>query len=397
MSKRYARNHDPILPKVHRVELSEGNTALRLLAVGVAIAIAVAAFGYAINTLLTPQTGWREIEAGSSETGCATQFIFQYEIGSGEKGPTAEYRELSLLYTQAMDEAYKALDSREEAANNLATLNAHPNTKVVLDPIAYAALQCLKTEGSRAAFYAPVYDLYNSLYNCQSDEEAEKFDPRKSAEMDEYVRELAAFAADPSAVFVELYPDDTAELAVSQEYLEYAAANEITGFVDLGWLKNAFILDYTADRLMAAGFTHGTISSFDGFTRTLGEGDYTQNLFEQPEGKLRQTGVARYTAAAALVSFRGFPQLAKDESNFYTYADGTVVGPYISADGFAKAAAPNLLVLSTEGSCAALAVRTLPAFASDSLGEIPGSWARTENGKCLSSGNELVLSEPTAP
>lgn len=393
MSKRYARNHDPVLPRVLRVELSEGNTTLRLLAVGLAIAVAVAAFGYAINTLLTPQTGWREIEVSNSSTGCPSQFIFQYEIGQDDRGPTAEYRALSLLYAETMDAAYQALDGREATANNLAVLNAYPNTRVTLDPITYEALSLLNEQGSRAAFYAPIYELYNSLYNCQSDEEAEKFDPARSADMAEYVQELADFSADPAAISVRLYPEGEAQLVVSQAYLDYAAVNEISVFLDLGWLKNGFILDHTADTLIDAGFTHGTISSFDGFTRTLGDGEYSQNLFEQQNGKLRQTAVVTYADAAAMVSFRGFPQLSKDEQNYYVYGDGTVRGPYVSGDGSLRIAAPNLLVLSREEGCAALALRTLPIFAAEKLDAVSGSWCRTENGKFLSAGADLTLAQ----
>ena len=78
---------------------------------------------------------------------------------------------------------------------------------------------------------------------------------------------------------LELLGGNQVKLNVADAYLQFAKANEITEFINFYWLKNAFIVDYMAEELEAAGFTGGIISSFDGFQRNLGatKGSYSQN------------------------------------------------------------------------------------------------------------------------
>lgn len=397
---RYSRRRDPVVPRVQRVELSENHLTLRLLGVGVAIAVAVAAFGYFLNGLLPNQAGWRQIEVTNSETGCQTQFILNYDVGSGSVGATQEYKQISALYTLTTDAVYQALSTETiDHVNNLAQLNDNPNTAVTVDPILYDALQTLEENSSRAVFFGPLYAYYNSLYACAYDHEAESFDPYFDAEAGEYVKELAAFASSEEHVSVSLGLDNQVTLHVSDEYLAFAKENEVDAILDFGWYRNAFLIDAAADALIAEGFTHGTISSFDGFTRTLGAGDYSVNLFENRNGSAFQRAVLTTSVPVAQIAFRSFPVLEMDRQNYYAYADGTVRGPYLSGDGLMRSGADTLLVFSEQLGCAPMALQICPVYASDRLdtAAIPNGihWIMLAQGQLIRSDNSFRLDDLT--
>ena len=107
--------------------------------------------------------------------------------------------------------------------------------------------------------------------------------PRENKETAAYFEEFLTYANDPDAVDLELLGDNRVRLHVSEEYLAFAAENGIDSFIDFYWMKNAFIVDYLAESLADAGFTNGSISSYDGFVRNLDERDvsYSFNIYDR--------------------------------------------------------------------------------------------------------------------
>ena len=57
-----SRNHTPNVRPVQKVELSEKNTRQRFIAVIVLLVIASGAFMYALNGLMSNDSGWTNIE-----------------------------------------------------------------------------------------------------------------------------------------------------------------------------------------------------------------------------------------------------------------------------------------------------------------------------------------------
>lgn len=395
MARRYARRRDPAVRKVQRIELEETNLPLRLFAVGVAIAVAVAAFGYFLSTFLTGDTGWQEIQVSRSETGISSQFILNYNVGASDRGITAEKKAVSLCYGDHADEAYRVLSNVEfEHYQNVCFLNAHPNQAVTVDPVLYRALTLVEQTGSRYPYFAPLFGLYNSLFASETDFDAQKFDPEFDDASRTFVEEIAVFAQNPQAVRVELLGDNQVRLTVSEEYMAYAAQNGVDSFLDLGILLNAFILDDIADALVQQGLTNGSIASFDGYTRSLGTLEYRVNLFDTVSGQLKQTGAADYCGPMSVVNFRQFPMLAKDVMSYYTYADGTTRAPFLGGDGMLRPGCSSLTVFSGAESCAELALRTLGVYtASDFSPEAltAENWAYSENGQVHFRGDAISV------
>lgn len=387
---RYSRRRDPVVPKIEKVELSEGNLWLRVILVGVFIAIAVAAIGYGINSLLPNMQGWQDVQVSKSDTGCQTQYQFRYNFGQGKTSGSQEYREISLTYAEVTDEAYKALDTQErDHVLNLAVLNRNPNTEQVVEPVLLEAITRMQAQNSRFLYYGPLYQWYNSLYACTDDAQAEDYDPAVNEAAAEFAARVAEFAADPASIDLKVTSDGKVTLAVSEEYLQYAKENDITDFLDFGWLKNAFILDALAERMTELGHTNGVISSFDGFCRTLGGEGYAVNLFERREGQRALTAVVKYDGAKSTVSFRGFPMSEMDGQNYYTYQDGTIRGPYVDAAGQLQIPLDNLLALSDKEGCAELAMQMLPAYTSGNPTD--GNFALTRNGEVEQHGSGFTV------
>lgn len=387
--KRESRGYEPRTPNikpVERVTLSEKNTTARFIAVIALIAVAVLAFTVGISEALKPDSGWREVTAKSSaETVCAGEFTFNYNVGN-----TAEYKLLSEEYTKATDEAYKVFSTEKfEGVNNVKYLNDNINKAVEVDETLYKALETLEKYDSRYIFLAPVYEQYRGLFSSVSDVEAKEFDPYTNAEQREYFDEVLSFANDKEHIGIELLGGNMVKLNVSDEYISFAEENGIEEYIDFFWLKNAFIIDFTAERLTEKGFKEGTINSFDGFSRTMDDSknEYSFNIYDRAENTVYQAAVMSYDTKLSSVRFKNYPMGAMDVVNYYEFESGEIRTPYIDLnDGLCKSAKNDLAAFSKNSSCAECALEALPLYAAESFDE---SMAK----KITEGGVELIVCE----
>ena len=374
-----------------RIELSGKHLWLRVILVVVLVGMAAGFFGQAIHATLTPAPGWQQIKA-AAQVPMGGELTLEYCLTSGQE------KTLTGLYTQAMEEASRLFDTQTEEAGTLGCLNAHPGETVAVAPALYEALTLLERQNSRYLYYAPVYEQYRGLYSCETDAEAQDFDPAVSAQIREFVEQACAFAADPRSVQLELLGDNQVRLTVSPEYRAFARENGVEVFLDFFWLRNAFAVDYIARQLEAAGFREGILTSFEGFARVLGEGSFQAELYGLSGGKVTTAGTLSYTGPKAMVQFRAFPMTQLDQLHYYVTQSGAVRTPFIDEQtGTTRAAAEHMAVVSTDRGCAELALMTLPVFTDRQIDEellrgmedVSAAW--TANGKVMSTGSELTL------
>ncbi len=369
---RTARSRDlPHPPPVEKIELSEKNQRGRLLAAVLFLAIGAVALAYGFLSLVSGEAGWREIEAADQADSCAGDFTFSYLVSGA-----AENRAVTALYTQAAQTAGRlfSADQAYEGVNNLFALNSHPNETLELDPALYRVFSLLEASGRRDLYLGPVYAAYRYLFQAQDDAYARELDPWLDQETGAYYRQLAAYARDPAAVKLELLGDNRARLTVSQDYLRFAAENEIDHFIDFGWMKNAFLADYLAEALLAEGYTQGALSSYDGFSRSLTPGDisYSLVLYDRAGEGAVPAAVMDYTAPTAFVCLRDFPLDRGDSLRFYRYASGETRTPYVSlADSLCHSALSSLTAYSQSAGCGELLLDLLPVYVADSFDEAP--------------------------
>ena len=354
---------------VTKIELSEKHKKLRAILAIAFLGLALGTFAVILFRLLSEDPGWKTVEyKGSENPTCAEEFVFLYRLGMSEESPTAEYKRVQQIFSDAAEDAYRMFDASPEGKDdrNVRALNAHVNEVCEISPYLYRSLEKLEKAGDRSAFCAPIAANQYNLAVSNTDEEAAAFDPRKNEESAAYVRALAAFAADPDAVSIRLVGENRAVLAVSDAYLAYAEEDVIDTYFDFGWMKNAFIVDYLAEALQSEGYTHGTLTSYDGFSRNLDESgeEYSFNLFDRPGTTAMQIGSVRYTGARSIVFLRAYPlNDSFDFYHYYTYRDGTVRTPYLDpTDGLDRCSVPQIAAASEERGCADVLLAVRPFF-----------------------------------
>ena len=350
---------------VKKIEVNMGNTKLRAILAGVFLVIAMVSIGYGVSLLVNKSAGWREVEVTSKEPNCSTDLVFNYQFGESGMAVNQEYRNVSQLYTQACQDGYD-LFNREGALAKL-----KPNTPVKVDDALYDALLLIHESGNRSIYLASVYDEYQRIFLCENEDEAARYDPAQNPELAELVAEMASYANDPAMIDL-TFADGKVTLYVADAYLSYAEEMGITQFLDFGWMRNAFIVDYIADQMEQSGYTHGYLASFDGFTRNLDASgiSYDLNLFHRKGAETVKPGVLSYTSPAALVQLRDFPLSQQDRWHYYAFSGDHIASVYTDpADGMTKCAAPQLVAYSEDMTCAQILMEIAPVYLQDTLQE----------------------------
>lgn len=370
MSKKYVRWRNMQLPKVEKIELSTSNIVLRAIGAGVLILVALICFGVALSDFFNTQPSWEEITVESDSVNCSTDFIFNYDFTDYGGDASAAYKLLTSLYSEACEDAFLIFtkDVLDDSVHNLAYLNAHVNETVTVDPTLYEALELLVNSGSRHIFLAPVYVEYDRVFSSSSAEEASWYDPAQNEEVNSYVKELVSYCSDPEMIRLELLGDGQVYLHVADAYLAYAEENALDDFLDLGWMTNAFIIDYLAEVLTEGDYTCGYLSSYDGFTRNLdvrGQ-SYSFNLFDGQSDTINLPAVFSSSDPVSIVALQSYPMDEKDSWYYFDFCENYTVSAHIDpADGMNKCYYDDLVSYSSEAGCAEILMAMLPSFIAD--------------------------------
>lgn len=375
MSHKTNRKNTPPVKPVQKIELKDKNNKGRLALVILLLIIGIGAMGYGLMGLLTTEKGWREIKANNTqEMNCSNDFIFMYNIGASDISPTAENKALTNFYTDATVDAYKIFTSDEgfEDIDNIYTMNQNPNKELEVDKALYEAFELLQEYGNRYIYLAPVYAQYDDMFFSTDESEIGSYDPYSNKEVADYYAEIAAYANNPEKVEVKLLGDNKVMLYVAEDYLQYANENGIERFVDLFWMKNAFVTDYLSDVITGKGYTHGTISSRDGFSRNLNEDelDYSFKIYDTVDGEIYQAGIVSYKGKQSSVYLRDFIMDEYDRPHYYELKNGEVRTSYLDIkDGMCKSAVNTMISYSKEKGCAEVLLSIMPIYIAETLDE----------------------------
>lgn len=369
---RFARKKEgPSVKPVEKVEISDKNRKLRIVAIALLLALGGVLIATSVANMLTTPPGWETIQVGAeAEDTCAGDFVFLYLLGEGEQSANLEQRAVAQAYTQATTDAFQLFHEERlfGQLHNVAYLNQHPNEVVDIPEALYKAFQLLADYENRALFAAPIYKEYVGMFLCEEDWSAELYASEKNSEQAAYFAQVLAFTGDPNAVSLELLGNNRVKLAVSQEYLQFASEKEISAFIDFYWMKNAFIADYLAEAMTQAGYIKGTISSFDGFCRNLDSTDrtYEMNIFDRVEQTVYHAGTLSYSKVKSFVTLRNYPTSSLAVQLYYQWSDGSYTSCHIDpADGKSKAARNDLMGYSRALSCGEVLMQLYPVYVTD--------------------------------
>ena len=373
MKRKSAPNDRPVIDKTIHIPLPENKLKLRTALVIALIVLAVASFAFGINSLVGTDAGMAEITVLSGEMNAGDDFTFYYNLGFGGADATDERREVRSLYSQAATDALEIFSSDVEAegGGNLYYLNSRPNEDVAVDGALYSALEQLEGSGTRYHYLAPLYEQYYAMFNSASDAEAAEYDPRLNDAQAEFFSQIAAFASDSGEIALELLGDNKVRLHVSEEYMRFAEANGVTTFIDLTWMKNAFIADYIAQELIDAGYTHGALISDDGFMRCLDDetgAEYSFTFSHRDGTTITNLSTLQFSGTVSIAYLHDYPLESGNSGGYYLYSDGTLRSAFLdTADGLDRSCVPELAAYSFEDGCAGLALKLAPVFISSDL------------------------------
>lgn len=364
----------PVKP-VQKIELKDKNNKGRLALVILLIIIGISALGYGLFGLLSTEKGWREIKANNTkEMNCSSEFVFMYNIGASETSPTVENKALTNFYSDATVNAYKIFTSDEgfDEIDNIYTMNQRPNVELEVDKALYEAFEVLQKYENRYIYLAPVYAQYDDIFYSTDESEIISYDPYSNEDVADYYAEIAAYANDSESIDIKLLGENKVMLYVSDEYLQYAKENGINRFVDLFWMKNAFVTDYLADAISEKGYTLGIISSKDGFSRNLAQNDseYAYKIYDSIDGLVCQAAVVSGRGQQSRVYLRNFIMNEYDRPYYYALKNGEVRTSYLDIkDGFCKSAVNSLVSYSENKSCAEVLLSIMPLYITEELNE----------------------------
>lgn len=377
---------------VGKVELSEKHAKRRFYLTILFLVVGAIALVHALMMYLKKDSGWTEIRANSTqELNVSEDFVFLYELGTGGESATAENKALVIQYSDACESAYMmfSADNAYVELNNVYSINHNPNQTIEVEDGLYHALEKAAQYQDRKIYLGPVYAAYDDLFFCQDDVQAAETDPYQNAEAAAFYAQIAAFARDPAAVNLELLENNQVCLHVSEEYLAFAKENEITNFIDFSWMKNAFIADYLAETLVQKGYTHGSISSYDGFVRNLDDREisYSYGIYYREGNEIDQAEILDYTGPASIVCMRNYMMSDKDMVHYYAYQNGDIRTMYLDpADGLCKSARNELVCYAEDLDCADILLQMSPYYIAD-------EWDEDAPDKLLQQGITSVYTE----
>ena len=373
---RMAKERTTGQPKpVEKIELSEKHIGWRIFFFILFVVIAATAFAYGINSLFTTEPGWQEIEADAAAgVNCGNEFVLMYHLGISGRDATVENKALKIIYTDACELAYKLFHNKEtfDDVTNICYINQHPNEEIVVDDALYQAFSIIQRNGDRRLYLGPVYDQYEEIFYCEDDTMLVNYDPLLNEELAAEYAMIADYANNPQMIDIKLLDDNKIMLEVSKEYLAFAEEHYITQYIDFFWMKNAFVTDYLADTLIENGYTAGTISSYDGFSRNLGkmEESFSFNIYDRMGQTIYPAAVMQYSGTRSIVYLRDYMMNNQDEEHYYVMEDGTIRTSYIDVnDGIAKTATDNLYAYSEQLGCAELLLKAAPVYVTDDFSE----------------------------
>ena len=371
MKRNSVPNDKPVEHKTINIELPSSRIKLRVVLVVLLIVLAVSSFAFGINSLLSTDSGVTEITVLSGDMNAGSSFTFYYYLGYDGADAADERREVRSVYTEAATDALPLFDASIESDDGLYAVSRHPNEDITVDPALYSALGEIVESGTRYIYLAPLYAQYGALMSSMTDDEAAQYDPRLDAAQGEFFSAVAAFASDSASVDIELLGDNNVRLNVSDAYLTYAEANGIDAYVDLAWMRNAFIADYIADVLTDAGYTRGALISDDGFMRCMDTEtgtEYSFNFTHRDGNTVTTLSTLQFSGNVSLACLRDYPREGVNDGDYYQYADGTLRSLYLDpADGLDRSSIPEMCGYTFNMGCAELTLKLAPLFIAETL------------------------------
>lgn len=311
-----------------------------------AMAASIYFFSDAILSMGMKDPGYYQIETETVEDALtyAQGYSFVYYLDGDSNTIKATGQTLKGIHSTKLARMYKLLDCENtyDGFQNLATLNASFGQEVTINQELYQVL----TDAWAKTQEGQGFNLFAGALNSAWNEilvltEPEEFDPVVDPQMKSRLAKLAEMTAELSNFDLELKANGenyTCKVTVSSEYLAFLEENEHAKTVlDLGNLKDAYILDQLRDTIEAEGYCNGYLTAKSGMILNLSRhaGAANYQIYSLSDGLPVKSAVLPARANSAYCLARGFT-LHDDDLGYYTVtAEGKTYArhPWFAADG----------------------------------------------------------------
>ena len=365
------RSH-PTPKPVEKIVLNEGNVKLRFILFILSFCVVIACAILIFVRLSKVDKGWTEIESSPKvQLSCGDDFQLSYNLGQAGERSIVEQRKVGALYTEKLEEAYLLFDRYNvyENINNVKYINDNLGVDIQVSPLLYNSLSKMVLANEKLLYLAPIYSYYDTLI-ASTVEDASLIDPYQNESVKEYFNNILDYVNN-NHIKLNLSADNTVNLYVSNEYKAFLTDNDVNAYIDFGWMKNAFIVDYVADSLIEAGYVNGIFASYDGFSRDLDINNkyiYNANIFDNIDSFGSIVATTILESQVSSVTFRNFMYYQNDVNRYIKMSDGTTRNYYIdSNDGLSKSSLGALYSYSDSLSCSELALSVYDKYISESF------------------------------
>ena len=180
--------------------------------------------------------------------------------------------------------------------------------------------------------------------------------------------------------------------------MQYAEENHIQIYLDFFVTRNAFVLDYLAEKLQEKGFTRGVLSCDEGFVRNL---DDRGTAFSFPVTSrvgqvIYPSATLNYSSPQSLVRLHNYPDQGQKDGRYYEFDDGVIVNGYVNlSDGLCRSVTSDVIGTSSKDGCAPLMLQLLSVYTSQKgdLSSLSCSLLYSDGNKLLYKGDGLSLTD----
>ena len=338
-------------------------TVIRIILFVAALILAATMFSRALLGLSKNKEGYQTIAAYPTEDAplYANGFTFNYYF-SGTSGEIRDkVKEVTAAYSNALSRAYKLLDAENEYAGykNIASIN-----KAVTDGDAAQDTQQQAAVGSDASGIRTVQvsvpeELYNALKDAYARtlteehfnmfagdlygyitgililNEPQEFDPAINSDTAARLEGIIGLVNNPDHFKLEFLNDTEriVSFSVSEDYLAALEAFEVDAApLNLGVLKDAYMLEMVRAELIKAGYTDGYITTKSGLTLALSkQKGLNYCIYGVKDENVAILDTVPNDGAAVYSSFKAFG--FGNEAMYYAFAIGDEMyyrNPYFS-------------------------------------------------------------------
>ena len=353
---------------VKKIELNEKNVKLRFILFILSFLVVVACAILIFVNLFKKESGFTTIEAYPT-INMQNDFVFSYDVGNTDLSITEEINNLSNKYTSLLEFSYIQFDIySDHNQKNINYINNHINQDIQISELLYDSIEDVVNENEKLLYLAPIYAYYNDMFSTELD--LNMLDPYQNINVQNYFKDILDYI-NSNSIKINLLSNNTINLYVSEDYINYLNENDVFYYIDFGFLKNSFIIDYIAENLLLAGYNKGNIKSYDGYFVNL-DSSLDYNFVIDVLDNVNNFGsrVCNFTVKGktSVVQFRNFMYYQNDIYRYVKMPDNSYRHIYIDYnDGLSKSSTNSLTSYSTELSCSEIALKTYRGFISDNF------------------------------